>query len=177
MGSLPGPCPVCGVRVSDDAARDRRRRLGKIDLACSVNHPLASDEFCAEHEMRFSFAEFPVAPIAFRVGPDGRPNGLGRRYEAVVTANAAVFAALPPRNHADHLVQSIRMEARPEGVALHAAVADVIGVRPDGKRPTPATVARDTLLWLLFDAILNLDADVSSIARACGCCVKIEADV
>ena len=73
-------CPRCRVFVETDAAEARRRRMGKIALACHCKHPLTQEWLTL----------FPVAPIGFRVNKDGNPNELGKKYEALCRANAAL---------------------------------------------------------------------------------------
>jgi hypothetical protein len=152
-----------GGLIEPDAARARRRNMGKINLTCFYRHPLTNV---------YPLVFVPVLPIEFRVNPDGGPNRLGLRYEAVFDAHARHASAAPPKGSKGYGETLLRGDR-----GLDAAISDLIGMREGTATRTALTDGGEAnnLLELLHDCISRLSEDVDVVARACGLVVAFTA--
>lgn len=151
-------CDQCWVKVVSDSASARRSRLGKIELGVPIRHPL---------DPRCIIENFPVVPIAFRIGSDGTPNPLGQKYEQLVSIRDDVVSKLPPRDSEEYYPQLA--ERRVDLAPLRNCLLSIVGVAEvDGKIAHTAPDSH-TLFHELLQAMLGLDGHIDSIVRSMGC--------
>ena len=149
-------CPNCKVTIEADAARARKRRLGKLSLACHYAHPLTEEWINV----------FPILPVAYRLTANGEPTALGKKYETLVNVNTDLLSKLPARGM-DAYYDSGLLKGRPE---LTSVLHDIIGTGP-------LLVEGSTLLSLLLHAVVGVDDEIAPIARACGLTLEVTANV
>jgi hypothetical protein len=152
-------CTRCGVRVVASAAAERRRRLGKVELAVPCRHPLSPE---------VSILEFPIAPIHFRSKTATERTLLGKRYEDLVSVNDRLKRELPEIGSAEYFKTIAPEMSEP----LNAALTAVVGSRENG-----GTIEQGTLLYFIIDSIFSLSSDLCTLARACGIIVRVSASV
>ncbi len=153
-------CELCGVKVSSQAAVLRQTRLGHVHLAVPCKHPLGENWV----------DDFPVAPYAIRVTPDGKPNALGRKYEGLLTANAAIASALPPSDSDDFLHAQFEQDR----TALQTALASLVGRETAGDDPACSAEPADTLFRCVCQHLGAMGPSLPALFRAMGLAIHIE---
>jgi hypothetical protein len=170
-GRLTGPsqigkfCSYCRVWVVEDADSVRKSRFGKIDLACHWHHRAAGGYLTL----------FPVAPIAFRIGQDGQPTRIGRKYEDLVQVNRRLMTELPPI-HTQEYYDADLLTGHPD---LSAVVDDLVGTFDYRGRAVLSELDKldGSLIGLLQKAVSRLDSDLSVYAHACCLALKVTATI
>jgi hypothetical protein len=148
-------CDSCGVKICADAAAARNHRLGHIWLACWCQHPVTKELIEA----------FPVAAIATRTRPDGTPNALGRKYEALVELNRSMADALPPREAAHTYYPAAKKLDRS---SLLAAMRDIL-IGTGINSPDQASI-----LGLAYKALADGSPYVTELVRCYGYALRAE---
>jgi hypothetical protein len=152
-------CDRCGVKICADSAAARNRRLGHIHLACWFHHPVTGRIIEA----------FPVAPIAARTNPDGTPNPLGRKYEALVELNSSAADALPPKGSTEYYLAARDFDR----VNLLALMRDIL-IGP-GTIPPEVNLPNDAcILGLVFKAMAAGSPYLCELVRCYGYALKAE---
>lgn len=157
-------CAYCGVKVSADAAAERRRRFGRIELTRPCKHPLFSD---------VTVSNFPIAPIGYRTKEDQTPNELGLRYERLVMINNALDHSLPKDKQSDDYYRSL---ANSDPRELEECLQAIVGFGY-WQRPANSPNESHCLMQLFAERFLNLTDEASQLLRACGCALEVRARV
>lgn len=158
-------CSNCRVWVVEDAVSQRKRAFGKARLACHWQHPTAVGWLTL----------FPIAPIAFRIGDDGEPTTIGRKYEEVVRVNQRLVAELPAPNTPSYYDAGF-LDGHADLTTSLNNLLGVFGGR--GRAVLNELEDLDTsLMGLLHRAISRMDEDIASYARACCVSLKMSATI
>ena len=165
-------CPDCNVVITDRPHEVRRQRLGRLELAVVCDHPLFASGRRIKSNDEFDFLlAFPIAPIFYRLKPNGAKTLLGNRYEELVIMNLEV----KNRRHSAASQGKAQVPVTQDAEMLSEKLAQIIGVGggcAESKQSADDPVA---LLPILKSMIVNLDPDISFIARASLITLKIEA--
>ena len=162
-------CEACGVQVVADPSILHKRRMGHLVFSrYTPRHPLRP------YEGRC--LQFPIAPIFWRLGPDGLPNTLGKRYERLVRENRSATDALPDMTQSTFdEFQAAWKEFDPE--PLQSALNEVLGVRaPDSSDDLPV-IDEEGLLAVLWEAIVRVEAHASVLLRAAGLTIELQGKI
>jgi hypothetical protein len=143
-------CDRCGVRITENAAEARKRRLGHVQFERSCPHPLDDS---------VSIDAFPVAPIDFRRSADGSVNELGKKYEQLVKCGMELKKNLPPKeDYVSYYPALVRLDVS----ELREIMSGIIGFADGAEKPD-----RNTLYGLVSQSIRTLDPSFQTLLHCC----------
>jgi hypothetical protein len=164
-------CPSCRTRVSENAARERRTKCGKMRLSVPIFHPLVSPDDRDLYPGRSIMWNLLIPPIGFRL-TDERPNLLGTAYEEVFSVNNSIAEKLPEVTSDEVFSRLMVSSEHPE---LTAIVARLFGSPSDITQADWADPS--TLISAILKGIWTLDRDVCTLIRAAGVCINLNARI
>jgi hypothetical protein len=129
--------------------------MGRIELNCFAQHPLSDQTVVID---------FPVLPIAFRVGTSG-PTAIGRRYEVLVKETVSFRGA-----HSAFGTDALLSQSSSGVQKIQSRLRELVGA------PTEAgEFPLGTLLSEVIARLIRQDLDLDVFVKACGLMLRVAA--
>jgi len=159
-------CMECEVFVTDDVQKTHRQRIGRMDLAVPIRHPLSQQTY---------IEALPIAPIFYRRQSNGLTTALGKKYELAAIANFAAAESLGEKFAEGYMRRLQMFDLAP----LQDAIDNIVGLGPGGKLEgsTIGLGRDDTLLSLIITGLATLQPDISALIRCCGVVLQFKTAV
>lgn len=154
-------CTACGVRVQIDSATHRRRRMGRIELACHWTNPMSARPL----------REIPIAPVGFRLTDDGQVNDLGKRYEKLVRLNAQLLSQVDWEDKEAYCLSGYYSEGHTE---LNRVITEIVFGTSSAIAPAAEP---SSLMALIHHAIINGTGNLDVLTRSCGLVLRVKARI